>query len=369
MICSNSWFEIIPLQELMQKMPRITYTKCFDAVPFHFQPFSILPAYAHQGTFAESFIVTLPQGIVQSQFGFIFINNYCIKELIWADQSNLLTSAIPIIKNNIQKISGRVAVIAHIAFASYSHWLNEVLGRLALLEMLHFEYDWLYISCDKPFMQETLQLWGIDPKKIISPNSPLFCIQADELIVPCMLTDTDIGFATHVGLYAHPYTLKYVRNKLLTAAQTQQSSTPLNSRVFISRKDAPWRQMINEDAVFNLLKIHGFERYELSKMSVSDQILLFNNAEIVIGEHGTGLVNIMYCKPNTRAIEIFQSLIDSSFWYLANLFDLNYTPIKTIDFAENHMINWPVYLDEYMQAWKTNTYISPKIIAQIIQTL
>jgi len=51
----------------------------------------------------------------------------------------------------------------------------------------------------------------------------------------------------------------------------------------------------------------------LGTMSVLEQIELFSNADVVIGTHGAGLANILFCKPNTKVIEIFQARSDCSF--------------------------------------------------------
>lgn len=371
MLMHSSWFTTIPVADLVKKYPQITYQKCFGNVSFNYEQFSILPDYHNQGNFLECFVLKIPQGKVQSKYGFVFVDQYFIQELIWGDRPEMLTisEAEQIPDDQILKLPGRVAVIAQVAYTSYSHWLNEVLGRLALLELYGIEYDWLYVPCQTPFMKETLQLWGVDFRKIIETKYPLHYIQADELIVPSLVINTNIGFKQHVGLYSHPYTLRYVRNKLLTGAKQTHKHKEFNKKVFISRKDAPWRKMTNEDEVFELLEQHGFVRYELSTMSVADQILLFNQAKIVVGEHGTGLVNCIFCQPQTKIFEIFHTLIDSSFWYISQVFNLNYYPIKTTEFNSDYMTNWPSYINEYMISWQTNPYISLESINNIIQNL
>ncbi|OGB86045.1 hypothetical protein A3J41_01175 [candidate division TM6 bacterium RIFCSPHIGHO2_12_FULL_38_8] len=371
LINSNAWFQLISLQNLMQKHPEIQYQKCLDPISFKYEKFSILPAYANQGTFHECFALTIPNGRVQARQGFTFVDNFFINEFVWADRPDALVIAQQIPINKMLKVTGRVAVITQMAFQSYSHWLNEVLGRLALLEMNHISYDWLYTPCDKPFMRETLQLWGIEGNKVLCPSDANVCVQAEQLVVPSLVINTDIGFNNHVGLYANPVTLRYVREKLLSKALAQPQITAKNfsKRVFISREDAPWRHMINENEVFQELQKYGFQRYQLSKMSVVDQILLFADAEVVVGEHGTGLVNIIYCKPETKVFEIFQNLIDSSFWYLAQMFHLRYQAIKTKDFVEEHMTNPIAHFNEYKIIWKQNTYVPLAYIQQITQNL
>jgi capsular polysaccharide biosynthesis protein len=44
-----------------------------------------------------------------------------------------------------------------------------------------------------------------------------------------------------------------------------------------------------------LLRKDGFELYCLEDMSIVEQIRLFASARLVIGPHGAGLTNIIYC--------------------------------------------------------------------------
>jgi capsular polysaccharide biosynthesis protein len=360
---------VIPLQALMPLYPAIQYQKCFDTVAFSCkEKFPLIPRLPHQGNFLETFILTLPNARIQTSLGFILFENHFIYELLWGGRLELLSHVRQMQDHEVYKFSGRVAVIANVAGDTYAHWLDEVLGRLALLEMYNISYDWLYVCYEKPFMQETLQLWGVDPAKIIQVpcDSRTFSVQADEVIVPSTVIATDLGYKKHIGLYVHPYTAEYVRNKLLCAAKAQNRLVNFSKRVFISRKDAPWRKMINEDQVFKIFEKYGFERYEPSKLSVVDQILLFENAEIVVATHGSALINTMFCKPGTHVIEIFQALIDSSFWYIAHLFNLEYIAIKTLNFKEEHVTNWPAHTKEYDFAWRQDTYIPLHAITQTI---
>ncbi len=349
----NWWFHIVPVKDLILQHPEIQYQPCFEEIPFSFNNFSPNPSEKSKGTFKECFILTIPNGIVQSQYGFVVIHKKFISEMIWTNLRNYLSLVKDLNPDHAIKVPGRVAVISQIAYFNYYHWLVEVLGRLALLEMHHIEYDWLYVPNNTPVMKKTLELWGVDPKKIISPPANNTCsLQADQIILPSFLMSTNIGFD-----FTHPYTNNYVRNKLLTAVLAKDIKHNFNKKVFISRQDTG-RKFTNENDIFNALKSYGFEKYELSKLSFEEQVLLFNNAEIVIGEHGAGLANVLFCKPNTQVIEIFQELKSICFWALANLSGLNYNAIKTMEFEQN-----------YMKAWRSQAPISHEKIQETIKIL
>lgn len=339
-----SWFKVKALESILVNSPQISYKRVFDKIDFDYPEFFISPKFPHEGYFDELFILTIPQARVQGLCGNILINDNFPDEMVRANRYDCL--CIPKLNDhNFLKVPGKVAVIAqHGAgqyWANYYHALCEVFGRLAILEMSGIEYDWLYIPTDKKFVKEILELWGIDFAKIISPTNEYFGIQADELIVPSLVINTSVGHK-HAGNFQHPLTLGYIREKLLKAAQNKNIDiSHFSKRVFITRKDSyNARRILNEDEVFALFEKKGFKRYSLCNLSVAEQILLFNNAEIVVSEQGSGLTNILFCKPQTTVIEIFQALIDNCFWWFSSVFRFNYITVKTLDIDVDYFTNW-----------------------------
>ncbi len=105
-------------------------------------------------------------------------------------------------------------------------------------------------------------------------------------------------------------------------------------KIFISRKNAPARNIINEDEIFHLFEQKGFIKYTLETLSTLEQITLFHNAKIIVAAHGAALINTLFCKPSTHIIEIFQERSDCCFYYLSQRMELNHHCIQTIDFQE-----------------------------------
>lgn len=340
----RSWFQVIPLSDILKNNPQIQYQKVCDTMYFDYPKFSIAPNFPNKGFFNELFILTIPNGRVQGLCGDVVIQGNLPEEMVRANRYDCLVTK-QLNDSNFAKISGKVAVIAqHGAgqyWANYYHALYEVFGRLAILEMNNIEYDWLYVPTDKKFVREILQLWGIDFSKIISPTNEFFGVQADELIVPSLVINTSAGHK-HAGNFQHPLTTRYVKKKLLHAALRKDIDiSQFSKKIFISRKDSyNARRISNEDDIFALFESKGFKRYSLCDLSVTEQILLFNNADIIVCEQGSGLANIMFCKPQTTIIEIHQKLIDNCFWWVCNMLQLNYVPIKTVDADSNYFANW-----------------------------
>lgn len=354
-INNTHWFKFELLKFILEKYPEVSYQIYDQQSAFNFKPFPLSVDHArqpYQGYLLPTFIVKIPNGIVQGMQGLVLIDNQCIDEMIWRDCPSFFMSAHKINSKNIKVISGKVAVITQPAYENYFHWIIEILARLSFIEKEGIMYDYLYVPQKSKFMRETLKMWGVSEEKIIAPTSEDFAIQADEIILPSLVSNSNHGWTQFVN-YIRPDLVGYVKNKLFTEVQ-KQKIVNFSKRVFISRKDAPFRKVLNEDEVFAQFERYGFVRYELSKLSVVEQIMLFNQAEIIVSPQGTGLANSIFCNSDTKIIELFQGLGDCTFWYISQIFNLNYMPIKTVPFELN-----------FFKAWKGDTSIPIDIIDQV----
>ena len=98
--------------------------------------------------------------------------------------------------------------------------------------------------------------------------------------------------------------------------------TPPNRRLLIARK-GPTRKIHNLEQVQAVLSRYDFETVYLEGMSIADQILLFQSAEFIIGAHGAGLANLLFCEPGTKVIELLPSAeMRPFFWLIAEKLDL-----------------------------------------------
>ena len=87
-------------------------------------------------------------------------------------------------------------------------------------------------------------------------------------------------------------------------------STP--KRIYISRKGATKRRVLNEDEVETTLKEFGFTTVLFETMGGIEQMAVARNAESIVSAHGAALVNTVFCKPSTRVVE-FCTAKQSSF--------------------------------------------------------
>ena len=98
-----------------------------------------------------------------------------------------------------------------------------------------------------------------------------------------------------------------------------------NRRIYVSRRDASARKLLNEEAAIALLARYGFEPVTLTALSVAEQIRLFASATHVIGAHGAGLANVMFCGPGAVLCEFqMSSNVQWSIRRLAAVAELRY---------------------------------------------
>jgi len=96
-------------------------------------------------------------------------------------------------------------------------------------------------------------------------------------------------------------------------------------KIFVSRRDASDRRLVNEKEVYSRLKPYGFALVEGSKLTPAEAKKLFSRAKVVIGVSGASMANIVFCAPGTVVINL-KSSENPAYWYwdLSNLFDLEY---------------------------------------------
>ena len=69
----------------------------------------------------------------------------------------------------------------------------------------------------------------------------------------------------------------------------------------------------------------GFEAVRPETMSLSDQIMLFRQAEAIVAPHGSALTNLGFARPGCLVVELLMdAFVDWSFRNLAALMKLRY---------------------------------------------
>ncbi|MBO0351090.1 DUF563 domain-containing protein [Phormidium pseudopriestleyi FRX01] len=215
-------------------------------------------------------------------------------------------------------LAGTTAFLSVRGGNTYYHWMADLLPRLKLLKLAEIKLEeinfFVVNSCHLPFQQETLNLLGIPTHKIIV-NSQNPHIKTPNLVVPSLPGD--------VGLMS-PWTCQFLRESFLDKATAQGLQTP--DRIYISRRHASYRRILNEDETIARLSPYGFVPIVLESLSFLEQVALFANAKAIIAPHGAGLTNTLFCNPETQLIEIFSpDMVSVNYWVVSNIIGLDYS--------------------------------------------
>ncbi len=227
---------------------------------------------------------------------------------------------IPKIKNTTSSANSPktidCAVLLHNKWnQGYYHWTAETLTRLEGIERYQEKTGTrpkLIVGPElNRFQRQSLELLGYDQDDLIRWDR--WKANVDRFIIPSIRRELNLGETSPVAYW-------WLRKKMRSAVAEEDCETIDNTsnRIYISREDAPRRQVCNENEVMNTLDKYGFEKYTLSDQTIAENISLFSQADVIVGPHGAGLTDIIYSDDAT-IIELFRSNdVRPTYYVLAN---------------------------------------------------
>jgi len=200
------------------------------------------------------------------------------------------------VSRHVPGLSASVFGTVAIANGNYGHWMIDGLSRLLLMKQTMDMSAIEYIATPKfryDFQKESLVALGFRPEQFVEIDA-LECVQFEKIV--CTSAPRGDSSTLCPGWIVDEY-----RRTIPNKFETQVAK----KRLYVSRKDASSRKLINEDTVIALLERYGFESVQLSEYNFNDKIALFQQSECVIGLTGAGLTNIMFCNKGTKLLELF----------------------------------------------------------------
>ena len=202
-----------------------------------------------------------------------------------------------------------------------SHWFLDVLPRLHLLRKsgLYDKIDWFVVpSLNYDYQTETLDMLGIPREKIIAGD------KHSHIAADCIVASTaPRGSHTLVP----EWLCQYLRDAFLPLVEEEQGADEKadGSYIYISRSDSSVRNVLNEQELLQKLEPYGVKSIVSSRLSVLEKIRLFSKARVVVSATGAGLISMMFCKPGTKVLEIFnEGFVVEPFYDIADKIDLDY---------------------------------------------
>ncbi|HTR30442.1 MAG TPA: glycosyltransferase family 61 protein [Puia sp.] len=241
--------------------------------------------------------------------------------------------------SKVRKVEGKVAVVAAAGSQNYHHWLYDTLPRIGLLqkaglikEIDHFIIDYSGLR----FQKEGLDALGVPAAKVIPCDDHWnFHVQAEELIVTSL--------PARLGTISR-WTVEFLRDIFLSDAGLGEGAgrrgegagrrgegagrrgegagrrdEGAGRRLYLSRRKAPTRTLINEKEILGILGKLNFCPFYAEDHSIRETAAVFAAAESIVGVHGSGFANLAFCSPETKVVDILAPKhLDPYYWILAN---------------------------------------------------
>jgi hypothetical protein len=173
----------------------------------------------------------------------------------------------------------------------YYHWFHDALPRLENA-LPHLPSDIRFLINENPrnYQLESLKAYGITADQLeVQPSGVRTKVE-------------HLWFASPVGsenLGSGEIASRVARRLKKHFLPVKQSSRP--RKIYISRKKAVSRRVVNESECQPVLEDLGFDMMVLEDIPWHEQVTLFSFAEAIMGAHGAGLTNMMF-SPNSAAI-------------------------------------------------------------------
>lgn len=223
---------------------------------------------------------------------------------------------------------------------NYWHWLFDVLPRLEILNKVKSfkEIDYfLFPDLKQKFQDETLSIINIPREKRLSGKQYRH-LEADRIITvdhPYILKNNPSIEIQNIP----DWIINWLKITFLKNSEKKINNYP--KKFYIDRSDAisnlsHTRKITNENDVKDILKKNGFSIVKLTSLTFNEQIALFNNSAHIVGLHGAGFANLIFCNPKTNVLEIKPSTAGFMYKNLAIKNNLNYTDISIKPHEHNY---------------------------------
>ena len=100
-------------------------------------------------------------------------------------------------------------------------------------------------------------------------------------------------------------------------------------KIYVSRKYAQNRKLVNEAEVINVFDEFGFKEINFEDYSFYEQVYLMKNCKVLAGVHGAGFANICYLSEKSILFELIKEYSSykeerPSYWRLSSALGINY---------------------------------------------
>jgi capsular polysaccharide biosynthesis protein len=250
--------------------------------------------------------------IVAERSGLVPASTYLFGEYRW---QTLFAEPRTIVPTN----DGPTLVSGNAAWINYSHWLFQCLTPILLAPEAGIADFHALVPPLNDTHRAFLELAGVDAGRVT--ELPSGTAAAPALGIYSNLTSGDFPFVPHPAIIGAFERL----------AEAVPRSRFAGQRIFLSRADTRNRVMLNEAELRSQLEADGYVALVPGSLSVTEQVALFRDAAMIVGQHGAALTNLLFSPPGDagpKVVELQQENYPAfAFLKISQVKRLHYTSI------------------------------------------
>lgn len=224
--------------------------------------------------------------------------------------------------DNLIKLDDDKTYLAiHHPWFNYYHWICESIFRLWLVRR---QLDSLVLILPEYYKEADFIMGSLEPFHIQNifyiPNGKSLMVK--NLCLPQVKPICDSYNALHLKQVSEFYRNYVFNEKKISIDQPE--------KLYVSRGLASRRKVTNEAEIITVLKKYGFTIFHPENFNFLQQVAIFSKVKYLVGEHGSGLTNLLFMDKNSSLLELHKDKTNELdhpsplFWYMAEALGVNY---------------------------------------------
>lgn len=292
------------LTNMTVPIPEVSFGQ-LNPPDFYHQQFPTDEWYLESYSFEDGYVYNLQNAVVHGESGIITIDDFLIQESLylafpeawgmsWADDTHL---DIPLAASEIEIGAASHALCGAGGNRNYGHWWSNIVPAL-LIPPFSGTFSETVI-----LMPKIRSKWQTDTLELI-PEARGKAVFVDEHVAVNCTSLKFVPRITWSDYFPHPSRMKIISELKRRAGAERKAS----KKIYLSRADSTIRKLVNEAEIEKIATQYGFEPVVMTGKSVAEQIRIFSSATHVIGPHGAGLANVIFCNEGSVLCELHKDI-------------------------------------------------------------